>query len=433
MKTQLTFLWLISCILLNASETIIIGKTSIALPNFEGFLDASKAAPKVEEYMVAQSPKDLKIEKCYVEITDGNVIVNKGQFGFQSYFSIGYNKTIVSFSIDKDMFCEIKKGIQKQFKEIFYNRENVKKLLGQIKKKNSELFQNVKKNALAPLGIFYEDENIMSAAMLATIEQSIDNKNVVLTQACSMNILHVKDNVLFFFFYKNVSDDNDVEWLNKKSIEFSKQIIALNSNERKKAIYSSGKNSSESSIKLMNEELFEYSTEGHPKAKGVEVTIMMPKTWEKKEGRRPNVVQLFNAPNKNDVKTSLIIMVKDFEALTASMVKSIDSSCVDESFLKQFMQLVQPEAKFIKGGLTMVDGEKTIWFESSIEMERAQIKMRMRTFNYVIMLDKKVVTVQCMVGGLQDNLKIDNVYEAYYPLFRKILASIVIKSKWNLK
>ena len=55
-----------------------------------------------------------------------------------------------------------------------------------------------------------------------------------------------------------------------------------------------------------------FDSKGHPKAKGVWMTVKYPAGWAAKEGNRPNIVQLFSGKYEG-VPTLLIIQIKSTE------------------------------------------------------------------------------------------------------------------------
>lgn len=50
-----------------------------------------------------------------------------------------------------------------------------------------------------------------------------------------------------------------------------------------------------------------FNTEGHPKAKGVNLTLAYPKSWRADEGLRPNIVQKFVSEGGRGLEIMMII------------------------------------------------------------------------------------------------------------------------------
>ena len=50
-----------------------------------------------------------------------------------------------------------------------------------------------------------------------------------------------------------------------------------------------------------------YRTKGHPKAKGLDLQIEYPRSWSKREGNRPNVIQFFSSNNRRGPAHALIM------------------------------------------------------------------------------------------------------------------------------
>jgi hypothetical protein len=53
-----------------------------------------------------------------------------------------------------------------------------------------------------------------------------------------------------------------------------------------------------------------FKTKGHPKAKGTDWQVSIPRSWKPTEGVRPNIIQLFNSENGDGLEV-ITLMVKD--------------------------------------------------------------------------------------------------------------------------
>lgn len=95
-------------------------------------------------------------------------------------------------------------------------------------------------------------------------------------------------------------------------------------------------------------------------------------------------------------------------------------------------EMVPPGGEFIKGEQTKYDGQPGAWAIFSINSQRAGMTMKMYTLQHMLIYDGKMVSIQCMVGGLEQMS--GNLYQefnSYIPLFQQIGNSIIIPDKWT--
>ncbi|MFA5555000.1 MAG: hypothetical protein WCZ89_07235 [Phycisphaerae bacterium] len=173
-----------------------------------------------------------------------------------------------------------------------------------------------------------------------------------------------------------------------------------------------------------------YSTEGHPKAKGINISIEYPNNWQRSEGERPNIVQKFKAEATDGLFRMCLILIKD----QPSFMKLFSSKDIsDAMFGKETIKEMIPEgATFIKGEQTRYDGQPGAWMIYATRAERAGITIEMYNLQHIFLYSGKMIVLECCVGGIAGtDAKVANEFEQYLPLFQLIGNSIVIHNKWT--
>lgn len=174
-----------------------------------------------------------------------------------------------------------------------------------------------------------------------------------------------------------------------------------------------------------------YSTEGHPKAKGINISIEYPSHWQRSETDRPNIVQEFISETPDgQFLMQCMLMIKD----QPSFIKFFSSEDIsDVMFNEDVLKEIVPEgATFIKGDRTKYDGEPGAWLIYMIQSERAGLRAESYILQHMFFYSRKLIGLQCGVTGLPGSAaRVEQEFISYLPLFQLLGNSIIIQDKWN--
>jgi len=173
-----------------------------------------------------------------------------------------------------------------------------------------------------------------------------------------------------------------------------------------------------------------YSTEGHPKAKNITISIECPSHWQRSESDSPNVIQEFLSETPNGFLMQCLLMIKE----PPSLMRHFSSKDIsDVMFAKETLGELLPErAIFIKGDRTEYDGEPGAWIVYTMQSERAGLKAETYMLQHMFLHSGKLISLQCAVSGLpQSAAKLKQEFTGYLPLFELLGNSIAIHDKWN--
>lgn len=173
-----------------------------------------------------------------------------------------------------------------------------------------------------------------------------------------------------------------------------------------------------------------YFSKDHPKAKNVNISIEYPSSWKSAEGERPNIVQKFSGDSSDGITKMVLIIIKD-TPMVLSLLPAEEMA--KEAFSSEALhEMVPPGGSYINGEMTKYDGQIGAWMIYSTVSERAGMTMKMYSLQHMFFYERKMVAVQCMVGGLeQEKDSLYGVFKGYLPLFQQIGNSIIIHDKWQ--
>jgi len=166
-----------------------------------------------------------------------------------------------------------------------------------------------------------------------------------------------------------------------------------------------------------------FRTKGHPKAKGVDLSISFPASWSKREGYRPNIIQFFQSgAGHGPIMCSL--MVKDLP-LPAGYKPT-------ENELKEFFQpnelkdMVPDGQRFIEAKSIVLEGAPAGMLVSDQTIQRLDLTLAMRMTQFITIHGRSMIFVQFMVAKTPDSKEsLDDLQQKYLPTYRAIANTFV--------
>lgn len=165
-----------------------------------------------------------------------------------------------------------------------------------------------------------------------------------------------------------------------------------------------------------------YSTQNHPKSKGVTINYKLPNSWEEQEGDRPNIIKKYISEN-GDGKEIVMLMVKDLELSSEDELSQSELyDFFSESSLKE---LVPENNEFISAKNIILDnytGGQIIY--RSIH-KRLDLTFDFQSIQYITIYNGKVIYLNCMVYAKSPE-ELSERFELFYPLFRQMANSLIL-------
>ena len=168
-------------------------------------------------------------------------------------------------------------------------------------------------------------------------------------------------------------------------------------------------------------DLGEYlSIKGHPKAKGVDLRIQPPASWDIEEGDRPNIVKKFVLGNNN-----YMILIKDnITFISRNEFREFlqDPEYVNDLIAETSMLFNKSEVSDYN--IVTIDRYPTLLFTIKGLVERNGLEFNFVMKSWVVYYEDKIIFLQA--GGL-DNMEFYHLEN----LFNKITNSVIFPEQYN--
>jgi hypothetical protein len=389
-------------IFLFASE-INIGGKKIVLPSFESLVHASSVSQELVKYMGQAMPANLRTLDGYVEQTDA-LRLNSGKDAlFDKYIIIVTPTASIKHDVTTKEFTSLKNYFRNKFDVSLSKQKGIINKIDQTA---------IKVDKVIPLGINCETNSFLSAAILTTLKVNTDEGVISVNQVATINCLLVNGRIIFAYVYKKYRNEDDLRWVQETGKKLSEEIISANKQ-----------------MAIPNSDLKKFTVNGHPKAKGAKFSIEMPASWEWKEGKRPNIVQLFGGGLQNGLIPYAEIMVKKFSDSKRGAFAELTAK--EASNPQNLQGFIPKGAKYVRSGITNLDGEIVLWYEMSQQTERAHNKITSHSLYYLIPDNGRIIFIIFAVGQAGYHANSQVAFNIYRPLFQRIISSFVLTSKWE--
>jgi hypothetical protein len=176
----------------------------------------------------------------------------------------------------------------------------------------------------------------------------------------------------------------------------------------------------------------QYSTSGHPKAKGLVVTVKYPTGWEAAEGERPNIVQKFSEKRSDGLTRMAGLAIHHLPEEMALIPQ--DELYAELSSMKnpaqELKEMFPPNTRIMSASVTKYDGAPGLLCVYVMQAERAGCRLEMHTVQHMVFHKGKLLIFECSVGGLADSPGIPSLFQESKRLFIMMGNSIVLQDKW---
>ena len=176
----------------------------------------------------------------------------------------------------------------------------------------------------------------------------------------------------------------------------------------------------------------QYSTSGHPKAKGLVVTVKYPVGWEAAEGERPNIVQKFSEKRSDGLTRMAGLAIHHLPEEMARIPQ--DELYAELSSMgnpaQELKEMFPPNARIMSASVTKYDGAPGLLCVYVMQRERAGFRFEMHTVQHMVFHRGKLLLFECSVGGLAGSTGIPSLFQESQRLFIMMGNSIVLQDKW---
>ena len=172
-----------------------------------------------------------------------------------------------------------------------------------------------------------------------------------------------------------------------------------------------------------------FRTKGHPKAKGVDFSISVPVSWSKREGNRPNIIQVFRSGSGHGpIVCSLMVRTIPLPTDYAPTKQE----------LKEFFQpgelkgMVPDGGKFVTAQEIVLDGEPAGMLVCDITQQRLDITIAMRMTQFVTIRKNSMIIIQFAVSQLPGRKEsLDQLQQRFLPTFKSVASTLVLNDRYK--
>ena len=172
-----------------------------------------------------------------------------------------------------------------------------------------------------------------------------------------------------------------------------------------------------------------FRTKDHPKAKGVNFSISFPASWSKREGNRPNIIQVFRSGGGHGpIMCSLAVKPLP---LPAGYTPS-------QQELKEFFQpdelkgMVPDGGKFVSAQEIVLEGAPAGMLVCDVTKQRLDLEIAMRMTQFVTFDKGSMILIQFMISkppGTTETL--DQLQQQFLPTFKLVANTLVLNDRYK--
>ena len=183
-------------------------------------------------------------------------------------------------------------------------------------------------------------------------------------------------------------------------------------------------------IEELNDKFIQtYNSKDNPKAKGVDFSVKVPKSWKSQEANRPNIVRKFTSNNGYIIEDTFIenimILVYDLpievKKLTSQDVTDVCNDIPENSVLRECKA-------------TTLENLPVVVQRLKLNMKRLENSMNIEIIQYNIYFKNKVIMIQGQVGAMNEKISEKTLlerFEKFKPVFNYVANSLMISNLYK--
>ena len=169
------------------------------------------------------------------------------------------------------------------------------------------------------------------------------------------------------------------------------------------------------------------TTADHPKGKGLSVEVEVPRSWQTREGRRPNIVYSVFSENGRGLEGITLGVWAGPEV--EQLARAYANDLLSESFMKEWL----PRGAIYRSSERIaLDGVPGRSLEYDHRITSVDQEIASRNIDFIILFKDRLLNIHCAVAHAEDNPRtLDQHFALFEGLFRLIANSLVIQDRWG--
>lgn len=169
-----------------------------------------------------------------------------------------------------------------------------------------------------------------------------------------------------------------------------------------------------------------FSTDGSGKARGIKLSLRLPRSWLARDGERPHIVKKWTTEGGTGLE-SLMLDIRDAEGYDPDR-REIDR------FLRsgEVKQAVPPGGVHIASGAFTLEGRPGYWIDMKLVQERVGVEVYQRMLMYQVFFRGRAIGIMCQTGGPPSTAtRVDESLKRFRPLCQQVVNSMVLHQAYD--
>ena len=183
-------------------------------------------------------------------------------------------------------------------------------------------------------------------------------------------------------------------------------------------------------IEELNDKFIQtYNSKDNPKAKGVDFSVKVPKSWKSQEANRPNIVRKFTSNNgyivEDTFMENIMLGVYDLpievKKLTSQDVTDVCNDIPENSVLRDCKEAI-------------LENLPAVVKRFKLNMKRLENSMNMEVVQYDVFYKNKMIIIQGQVGTMNEKISEKTLlerFEKFKPVFNYVANSLMINNLYK--
>lgn len=418
------------------SADIKIDSEIISVPAYDGFVEISKISPDTLAMFEDMLPPTNNLHAVFVTASDSAKLLKYQSPELKRYLIVQTAKSLESVALGARHFAELRNKIREEYESLFdQNKSKIDELAKRASQKLSDRISDnfeMKVGEMLPMSVNSETAYHISLSSLTKYSTSTAEGNTEFISAGTMSMVLLKGRVLYLNVFSTYNNIEDLKWTQSVAEKWTESAVRSNQNNTQSGlgkIVPAGTRIDPEVKEVLSAEKTTFSTLGHTKSQGLNISLKYPSTWVAREGQRPHIVQKFTGASTGSIVPGCMVIIQELPSIGKIF---LDGQMAEEIFSEGVKDYIPPGAVYIDGGTTKIDAEPGAWVKYYFEQDTSGVKVGMYSLQYMLFYKGSMFALQCSIAGsASEKIILEDAFSSYLPVFQNIGSSIYIPDKWN--
>lgn len=169
-----------------------------------------------------------------------------------------------------------------------------------------------------------------------------------------------------------------------------------------------------------------FSSAGHPKSTGLNMTLEVPLSWRKTDGNRPHVLAKWMSQNGSGAM-GITLLVREYPyPVTMEEIKDIEAT-------NDWSAIIPDDQTVLDGKVVIIDRQPAVQIDTNGQSQTLDTELGYRSRLYMAFPEGRVVNLQCMLGHApdEDPTIVDDRFRGLQELCRRVAISMTFPDTYR--